>query len=106
MPVLRSYKFSKQLCSLSDITCLNKYKGKNDSLKRTNCKMTTTLFFITLFLGKWINIYPDTDRDELDFERENSVRCPKCIPTCTYVSYSVASNYAYLVQTNKATDLQ
>lgn len=29
MPVLRSYKFSRQICTLNDITCLNKYKGES-----------------------------------------------------------------------------
>lgn len=27
LPVLESYVFSKQICSISDIACLNKHKG-------------------------------------------------------------------------------
>lgn len=78
----------------------------------------TLIFFIVFFLiiifyliklfsiEKWLNIYPDTEpQEELEFERENSVRCPGCLPSCSYVAYSISTDYASLIETTASNDL-
>lgn len=80
MPISRR-SLQDKICRFSDIPCLDKYKQK------------------------WINIYPDLDIEELEFERENSIKCSQCVPTCDYVAYSFSTNYASLVDTNDVFDM-
>ncbi|GLV34588.1 pickpocket 24 [Carabus blaptoides fortunei] len=80
MPVLKSYKFSKQICTLQDISCLNKYREK------------------------WMNIVPSIKVEELDSEMQNAVDCKHCLPSCSYTTYSVTTQYIPFVNlTNKYT---
>lgn len=80
MPVDNRSYFSDQTCALSDTTCLDKYADK------------------------WMTLYPLMDDDNIDlaFEVDNSVKCEKCFPACTYTNYDVSSDYATLVDTGKA----
>lgn len=57
---------------------------------------------VNIYLEKWNTMAPIKRRQEFDYELQNSIECPHCLPACSYTNYFILNEQAPLVNLNSA----